>query len=273
MHPTSPTPSRALTKLDHAGRLREQLKVVVALSNAGATLLERRAQTQALSVLKESMNALNDFYMLEEGEHPQVAAINKNDVQLQWAAKHLAASCTPPGLLVSSRFEFSLDDPNFLAMKNWLQSPSPACLMHPIHISDLDCSHDCAVGNTDLICAVVLFNLSLAYVFLSDSASESGESVVMLHASQELQNQALTILSRALQQSETQDAVRMAVILFLSCLVLDCLSNVSAKIGAHAAAEKYAASFMNVNIEASKILQFIQTVLGVSFDSECAAAA
>lgn len=202
----------------------------MALSNAGATLLQRKAYQSAQQALKEALSRMRVFFTNIITADPQ----GNIDDKVKVSDKHIALTPPLPHLDSSHDqcIEISLHDISYPTMLELLLCSSlstKTTFASPIRI--VNCSSHYTMEDVELISSVVLFNFGIARRLLSCGVqTNTTEGTYTLEASRELLLFSLTSLQAQYARC-CSDEAHVVLILFVSSLALGNLVHISTELG------------------------------------------
>jgi hypothetical protein len=237
-----------------------EFKGAVALSNAGATLLQRKACHQAEQAMKEALSSMKVFFTHYDQN-------NEIEGKVHAANKVVASTQSLPN---AQCIELSLHDVSYASLREILVAVGSTSSFRPIRV--MNCGSRCTMEDAELISSVILFNFSITRRLLAlEEADDSPAAIIMLEGSRKLLSLALASLQTQFEQCT--DEVYLSLILFVSSLVLNGLERISIELGDYDSAEKHALAIASIRLAASNMLQEYHAFWCTAFDCMTASAA
>jgi hypothetical protein len=240
-----------------------EFKSLVALSNAGVTLIQNGAYEEAEQVQKDAIMGLRIFFN-EKGaiNSPPVLSREafRQDISTKVSgADRLVASVTPSNQVMRECNEISLDYACFASVEGLLQGTlAPTKLERPIRI--VNCSTNYTMEEIEIVSSIALFNYGVIRRLQARQAKEPSLAILMMEGSSKLLG--LSLASLQVQYNRCTDDTHLSLIVSISALVLGNLEFVSLHLGDQYGALTHRTILSNVYRVASTLLQKVCTVRG-----------
>jgi hypothetical protein len=261
-----------------ADTLLRHYRGAISLSNVGVTLLERGAHGSAMETLKGAIHVMQSLF---GGQTRRLRPDLNIDTMVMKATKELIKTTPESSSSAPYSLDVSLHSVNLETIQSLLQPETETPTILPVRLVDYDLDalflydhHHHHHEATDIVSAVIIYNLGTAYLSQAFDSDDRRKSVLAGSRKLfELSTAILQNIEQSQEHQEHQDGIHLLLIYLTYVLVQRGLVSVTSLQGDSFARQAYHEILECTKTSAARLVEATAAMWGPLLDKKTAAAA